>query len=199
MKLFAQATFGDTTIPASQALPPAGFDNVAFRPACNQVVPVGQPSGTTAWTLPMPDGAVVSLLELPAAMDTTSAWKELDSYGLCKIGGDTVPILYSRQLPERSMVAPVVEASTGGTQPADLAPTSEPQGGGIVGMVAGSVVLLAIAAGVVAYSRKPKAIGAAPAAPAGPAPEAKTTPKAKQPDRASTRRSALDDLLGGDE
>ncbi|MGF1519867.1 MAG: hypothetical protein ACFCVB_18975, partial [Nodosilinea sp.] len=61
-QFIAQATFGDITIPASQALPPAGFDTVAFRPACPQVVPVGQANGLTAWTLPMPDGQVLALL-----------------------------------------------------------------------------------------------------------------------------------------
>lgn len=192
-QMIAQLTFGDTIIPASQALPPAGHDAIAFRPACTQVVPVGQANGSTAWTLPMPDGRVATLLELPHNLDATTAYKELDSYGLCKIGGDTVPILYSRQLPERSMASPIVEASQWSTQPsADIQPTSEPQGGGMVGMIAGSVFLLAIAAGVVAYSnRKPKAFGNAPA------PETKTKAKAKQPDRASSRRSALDDLMGG--
>lgn len=192
MPLLAQATFGDTTIPASQALPPAGLDQVAFRPACAQVVPVGQGNGT-AWTLPMPDGEVITLLELPR-LDTSTAWKELDSYGLCKVGGDIVPIIYSRQLPQRSMASPVAEASSaGGTQPADLAPSREPASGGLIGLAAGSVLLLTIAAGVVAYSRrKPKAPSAA-----------KATPKAKQgkgkpPQRVATRRNDLDDLLGGE-
>ena len=57
-------------------------------------------------------------------------------------------------------------------------------------------MLLAIAAGVVAYSRrKPKGIKGSTAAPG---PGAQST-KALQPDRAATRRSQLDDLLGGDQ
>jgi hypothetical protein len=184
--VLGQATFGDVNIPASQVIPPAGFDQVAFRPSCPQVVPVGQANGLTAWTLPMPDGANLTLLELEP-MDTTQAHMVLDSYGLCKIGGDAVPIVYSRQLPQRSIAVPVVEA-TGGTQPTDLSPTSEqPQGGGIVGLMVGSIALVAIGAGLVAYTRrKPQPLGA------GPAPA--ESPKAKaQPDR----RNALDDLLGG--
>jgi len=188
--LISQATFGDVRIPPSQALSPAGFDQVAFRPACPQVVPVGQANGLTAWTLPMPDGAVLTLLELEP-MATPQAHVTLDSYGLCKVGGDIVPILYSRQLPQRSFAAPVVEASAGGTQPADLAPTSEPQPTAIGSVLAGSAMLLLIAAGVVAFTRrKPKAIGAGPARPA---PQA----KAKTPGRSDNRRSQLDDLLGG--
>ena len=204
MKFLAQATFGDTTIPASQALPPAGFDQIAFRPACPQLVQVGQANGLTAWTLPMPDGAVVTLLELPP-MAIDQAYLTLDSYGLCKVGGDIVPILYSRQLPQTQIVAPVVaptQAGTpaaSGTQPADLAPTSEPDGGGLIPLIAGSIVLLAIAAGVVAYSRrKPKGIKGSTAAPAPGAQSSKAT-KAKQPDRTATRRSQLDELLGGDQ
>ena len=201
MKFLAQATFGDTTIPASQALPPAGFDQIAFRPACPQMVQVGQANGLTAWTLPMPDGAVVTLLELPP-MAIDQAYLTLDSYGLCKVGGDTVPVLYSRQLPQTQIVAPVVDPTqagtlaAGGTQPADLAPTSEPEGGGLIPLIAGSIVLLAIAAGVVAYSRrKPKGIKGSTAAP-GPGAQPS---KAKQPDRTESRRSQLDDLLGGDQ
>jgi hypothetical protein len=204
MNFLAQVTFGDTTIPASQALPPAGFNQIAFRPACPQMVQVGQANGLTAWTLPMPDGAVVTLLELPP-MALNQAYLTLDSYGLCKVGGDTVPVLYSRQLPQTQIVAPVVaptQAGTlaaGGTQPADLAPTSETQGGGLIPLIAGSVVLLAIAAGVVAYSRrKPKGIKASTAAPAPEAQPSKATKAPKPPDRTATRRSQLDDLLGGE-
>ena len=201
MKFLAQATFGDISIPASQALPPAGFDQIAFRPACPQMVQVGQANGLTAWTLPMPDGKVVTLLELPP-MAIDQAYLTLDSYGLCKVGGDTVPVLYSRQLPQTQIVAPVVDPTqagtlaAGGTQPADLAPTSEPEGGGLIPLIAGSIVLLAIAAGVVAYSRrKPKGIKGSTAAP-GPGAQPS---KAKQPDRTESRRSQLDDLLGGDQ
>jgi hypothetical protein len=204
MKFLAQATFGDTTIPASQALPPAGFDQIAFRPACPQMVQVGQANGLTAWTLPMPDGAVVTLLELPP-MALNQAYLTLDSYGLCKVGGDTVPVLYSRQLPQTQIVAPVVEPTqagtlaAGGTQPADLSPTSDPQGGGLIPLIAGSVVLLAIAAGVVAYSRrKPKGIKASTAAPAPGAQPPKATKAPNPPDRTESRRSQLDDLLGGE-
>ena len=72
--LISQATFGETNIPASQSLSPAGFDHVAFRPACDQVVPVGQANSTTAWTLPMPDGQVLSLLELPSKPTKPAPW-----------------------------------------------------------------------------------------------------------------------------
>ena len=201
MKFLAQATFGDISIPASQALPPAGFDQIAFRPACPQMVQVGQANGLTAWTLPMPDGKVVTLLELPP-MAIDQAYLTLDSYGLCKVGGDIVPVLYSRQLPQTQIVAPVASPTqsgtlaAGGTHPADLAPTSEPEGGGLIPLIAGSIVLLAIAAGVVAYSRrKPKGIKGSTAAP-GPGAQPS---KAKQPDRTESRRSQLDDLLGGDQ
>jgi hypothetical protein len=142
----------------------------------------------------MPDGQVLSLLELPSTLDATSAHKELDSYGLCKIGGDIVPIIYTRQLPERSMATPLLAATESSAPPTGLAPTAEPQGGGMGGMVGGSIVLLALAAGVVAFTRrKPQPLGAGSAGPKQPTAAAK--PKA--PQRTDSRRSQLDDLLGG--
>jgi hypothetical protein len=197
-QLISQATFGGVTIPASQALPPAGFDQVAFRPACPQVVPVGQANGLTAWTLPMPDGANLTLLELEP-MSEAQAHMTLDSYGLCKVGGDPgVPILYSRQLPQRSFAAPVVEAraTDAPTPPADLAPAdAAPQSGGIGGVLAGSVVLVVLALWFISKVRgQPKPLGAGPAGPTTKA----APPKAKTLGRNATRRSQLDDLLGGD-
>jgi hypothetical protein len=187
---FPGITFGDIRIPPSQALPPAGFDQVAFRPACVQTVPVGQADGSIAWTLPMPDGLILTLLELPPSGEV-EAYMTLDSYGLCKIGGDIVPVLYARQLPQRAVVAPVVQAMPATT--AMAATTAVPQieatpsgGSGLGSLLIGSAALLIMAAVVVNVSRKKESVEA------GPAP-VRNRPKGKP----TARRGQIDSLLGG--
>lgn len=184
--LISQATFGDITIPAHQALPPAGFSQVAFRPACPQLVPVLQANGLTAWTLPMPDGANLTLLELEP-MDEARAHITLDSYGLCKVGGDMVPIIYSRQVPQQDVLAPTLAptatvAAVASSAESAPAPASG-SGNGLIGMVAGSLLLLVMAAGFVVLNRRQ---------PKGTAP--RPTP-ARRPDSQADRTSAVEDLL----
>lgn len=117
--------YGGIHIPGHQAQPPAGHPDIAFRPACNQVDPVLQANGLVAHTIPLPDGGLRILHEMPP-MDGTQATLHLDGMGLCKIGGDTVPIVMSSQLPQRSIArvsatvsdaAPVAIASEDGGFP----------------------------------------------------------------------------------
>lgn len=194
--IIAQVSYGNSSIPASQALPPAGFNEIAFRPACDQLAPVLQADGTTAWTLAMPDGQIKTMAQYPP-METPMAWAWLDADGLCKIGGDQVPIVYTRQLPQQSIIQPaqLVPGDGGGplvqrqaeTVPA---PAVEPSsGGGLLTLVGGSMLLIVIAGLVVAMTRRqPKALG--DAAPAASTPSPKTAPQGHQ------KRNAVSDLLG---
>jgi hypothetical protein len=93
-------TFGGVTIPGPQAQPPAGHDDIAFRPACTQLVAVYQANGLNAFTVPLPDGTIRTLAELPQ-MSPGQAHAWLDSSGLCKVGGIDVPILFTDQLPQQ--------------------------------------------------------------------------------------------------
>lgn len=160
-----------SVIPEGQNRPPAGHDAIAFRPNCEQVAPVGQTNGTTAWVLNMPDGVARILAEYPSALDAFEAQRYLSNDGLCAWGGVEVPIIYSAQLPQQQQAQQVSN------------PTSTEEGDGDrpsanwVGVGAGALLLAGVA-GVVAKmaTGKPKA--------------APTDTKAKAAD-------ALDDLLGG--
>jgi hypothetical protein len=94
--------YGGTTIPGPQAQPPAGHDDIAFRPACSQVGAVFQANGLVAHTIPLPDGSIRTLVEMPP-MDGAKVVRELDTAGLCKVGGIDVPIIFTDQLPQQSI------------------------------------------------------------------------------------------------
>jgi hypothetical protein len=95
-------TYGGVTIPGPQAQPPAGHDDIAFRPACGQVGAVFQANGLVAHTIPLPDGSIRTLVEMPP-MDGAKVVRELDTAGLCKVGGIEVPIIFTDQLPQQSI------------------------------------------------------------------------------------------------
>lgn len=158
-------------IPEGQNRPPAGHNAIAFRPNCDQVAPVGQTNGTTAWVLNMPDGAAKVLANYPAGLDGFEAKRYLANDGLCAWGGVEVPIIYAVQLPQQQQAQQV--SNPQGVVEGD----SNRQSANWVGVGLGALVLAGVA-GVVGKiaTAKPKA--------------APTDTKAKAAD-------ALDDLLGG--
>ena len=95
-------TYGGVSIPGPQAQPPAGHPDIAFRPACSQVGAVYQANGLVAHTIPLPDGGIRILREMPP-MDGGKVVRELDTAGLCKVGGIDVPIIFTDQLPQQSI------------------------------------------------------------------------------------------------
>lgn len=95
-------TYGGVTIPGPQAQPPAGHPDIAFRPACTQVGAVYQANGLVAHTIPLPDGTTRTLIEMNP-MDGGKVVRELDTAGLCKVGGIDVPIIFTDQLPQQSI------------------------------------------------------------------------------------------------
>ncbi|MBW4486005.1 MAG: hypothetical protein KME14_26070 [Tildeniella torsiva UHER 1998/13D] len=110
-------TYADTngqtwTVREGQNKSPAGFPDIAFRPSCEQVIPVGQVDGNTAWTLTMPDGNTKLLATYPN-MDGFEARRYLSDDGLCVWGGDVVPVVYTSMLPQQQQVQP--EIATAGT------------------------------------------------------------------------------------
>ena len=168
-----QIQYGDIVIPASQAQSPAGHDDIGFRPACRQLVPILQANNTTAWTLQLPDGQTRILEELPPTWSAERAHVELNSAGLCKHGTVAdgvvdVPIIYTADLPAdvlpTPMVAPIAEgeepSGVENTTPQVIAPVSEdlamPEGP--IGMLLGGG-LIAVVAGVGVWfkTRKPAA------------------------------------------
>lgn len=93
--------FGGVTIPSQQTLPPATAKDIAFRPSCNQLIPI-QAGNTVFWTVTMSDG---DRRELAAykPMSTQEAHFWLDAEGICKINGVEVPLVYVDQVPQRQV------------------------------------------------------------------------------------------------
>lgn len=93
--------FGGVTIPSQQTLPPATAKDIAFRPACNQLIPI-RSGNRVFWTVTMSDG---DRRELAAykPMGTQEAHFWLDAEGVCKIGGVEVPLVYVDQVPQRQV------------------------------------------------------------------------------------------------
>ena len=98
-------TVGGHQIPTAQAMPPAGHNDLGFRPACTQLQEIGQANGLTAWAISLPDGGRRVLAEYEP-MATSLAYSYLDASGLCKVGGADVPIVWASQLPQRSTARP---------------------------------------------------------------------------------------------
>ena len=141
--------YGGLSIPGPQAQPPAGHDDIAFRPACNQVGAMMQANGLVAHTINLPDGSLRTLVEMPP-MSGADAVREMDAMGLCKVGGIDVPIIFTNQLPQQSIAQ--VTASVAEAAP-DVAVAEEiPTGLPLIPIVMGAVLLIS-AVGTAIYWR----------------------------------------------
>lgn len=134
--------YGGISIPGTQAQPPAGHDDIAFRPGCLQVQSILQANGMVAHTIALPNGRIRILAEMPP-MDGDRALLYLDTAGLCKVGGVDVPIIMADQLPQQSIAR--VSASVSGAPPIAIDATGE--GGGSF-----PVMPIAIGGGVLAIA-----------------------------------------------
>ena len=93
--------FNGLTIPSQQTLPPATAPYLAFRPACEQLQPIEQANGFTAWTVPQPVGqGVIIISEQPTELSSTQAHLYADADGACKLNGIEVPIVAADALPK---------------------------------------------------------------------------------------------------
>ncbi|MDA0269059.1 MAG: hypothetical protein O3A14_19390 [Cyanobacteria bacterium] len=144
-------TFGGVAIPGPQAQPPAGHDDIAFRPACTQLVSVYQANGLNAFTVPLPDGTIRTLAELPQ-MSPGQAHAWLDSSGLCKVGGIDVPILFTDQLPQQQ-TARVSASVMEGTPVPDGVPIAAiaSEGGGVPLLPLSLGLVVLVGAGVAVW------------------------------------------------
>lgn len=157
MPIGEETRFGELTIPAQQDLPPAGNEAISFRPACDQLVPIND-GDMVAWGLTMPDTSFQVLAHHPP-MSTEAAYGWLDMEGNCKAGGEHVPLIYVDQLPQTDGLTPQTpvdpnssDIAQGGTA---VQTQSTPTGGnGLISIVGGSVVLLAVFALIFWLSRR---------------------------------------------
>lgn len=104
--------FGGVTIPSQQTLSPATHDDIAFRPACSQLVPI-QKDEWVFWTITLSDGEQRTLYTFPP-IATDEAILYLDTYGLCKAGGVEVPLVYASQVPQRAVATVTTTPTMGG-------------------------------------------------------------------------------------
>lgn len=146
-----------TQIPPFQNLPPAGHPDIAFRPACTQVNPILQGNGLVAHTIPLPDGTHRTLVELPPMADA-DAFREMDAMGLCKVGGDLVPMMLAIQLPQDATAQPI-----GAVPIAAVPPTAAAGGAGFPWLlVLGGVAAIALVGAAIAHYRGSKGLPTAP-------------------------------------
>ncbi|MEM6838842.1 MAG: hypothetical protein AAF609_18550 [Cyanobacteria bacterium P01_C01_bin.120] len=103
--------FDGIVIPSQQATSPAGHEDIAFRPACQQtgqqlLGDATRTDGTwgpsVAHTLNLPDGSVRTLVVYPS-MSLTDAHALMDTQGYCKEMGASIPIVFADQVPERQV------------------------------------------------------------------------------------------------
>ncbi len=179
--------FGGVTIPSQQTLSPATHDDIAFRPACSQLVPI-QKGEWVFWTVTLSDGEQRTLQTFPP-MATEDAYLYLDAHGLCKLGGAIVPLVYTSQVPQRQVAQFTVTPDSGDiSQAGQTIQTVTPQPPGAspwLAMVLGAAVLLVIVGLLVQMYR---GSGRRPAKPS-------STPKPTQSSAADT----LADLFGGND
>ena len=185
--------FGGVTIPSQQTLSPAGHDDIAFRPACTQLVPI-QRENTIFWTITLSDGQQRVLQHFPP-LPQQAAFYELDAYGICKIGGADVPLVYTSQAPQRAVATVTTtpelpagsDVSQAGQRVGTVAPETADAGAmPMWAMGAGGLLLLLVIGFLFKATQgdRPK-----------PQPR-KTAPKA-QP--GADANSALSDIFGGDQ
>ena len=110
--------YGGVTIPSQQTLSPATAKNIAFRPACTQLVPIEQ-GNHIFWTVTMADNKRIELAAY-SRMSTQEAHFWLDAEGICKINGVEVPLVYTEQVPQRQVAqvttTPELPAGDAGNQ-----------------------------------------------------------------------------------
>ena len=175
---------GGHQVPTAQAMPPAGHEDIAFRPACTQLQEIGQANGLTAWAISLPDGGRRVLAEYEP-MATSLAYSYLDASGLCKVAGADVPIVWASQLPQRSTARPT--ASVVAPNPIDE--PSIPWWRGDLPMILLGLVMMAYTANRIRINRLSSADL-----------EPESLPEAQEPRAAATTSAEpdfLDDLLGG--
>jgi len=123
-----------SNVPSFQSMPPAGHhDAIAYRPACSQLVPSLNADGLTDWTVTLPDGSNYILATI-APMPESQSHAALDASGLCKVGGDDVPIVAPGHLLTLTQRPTVT----------NITPPAAPPYGAI-GLGLGAVVLVVIA------------------------------------------------------
>lgn len=140
----ADINFGGVTIPSQQTLSPAGHDDIAFRPSCDQLIPIQQ-GDKVFWTITLSDGQQRVLQHFPPLSQQEAYW-ELDAYGICKIGGVNVPLVYTAQVPQRQVatVTTTPELSTAGQGVGTITPQSESGSLPIWAMGTGGLLLLLV-------------------------------------------------------
>lgn len=177
--------FGGVVIPSQQTLSPATHDDIAFRPACSQLVPI-QRENWVFWTVTLSDGEQRTLQTFPP-MPVEDAYLYLDAHGLCKLGGQIVPLVYTSQVPQRQVAQFSVTPDSGDmTQAGQTVQTVTPQPPSTspwLAIVLGAVVLLIV---VVLLAQMYRGSGRRPAEPS-------QTPKSSKQDTAAV----LADLFGG--
>lgn len=179
--------FGGVIIPSQQTLSPATAKDIAFRPACSQLVPI-EMEGTVFWTITMSDGDRIELAAY-APMPEQEAHFWLDAEGICKINGVNVPLVYVDQVPQRQVAqvttTPELPPGNAENQPGQNIQTVTPQapsaGPNWLPMVIGGPILLVIAILLVRAVRG----------------DGQRTGKGKTSAKPSSGTDALNDIFGG--
>ena len=112
-------------IPSQQTLSPASAPDLAFRPACTQLVAVPtNVEGFTSYGVQDPAGAGFIPLNntIPTAMPIDQVYTFLGAEGNCKVSGIDVPILYKNQLPKA--LTPELQAQSQALQDSTATPAS---------------------------------------------------------------------------
>ena len=142
-------TFNGFVIPSQQTLPPATAPYLAFRPACEQLQPVEQANGLTAWTVPQPVGqGVIIISEQPSGLSATQAHLYADADGACKLNGVEVPIVAAEALPK-----PLLPDAQVAVQVAEEVLSSEFIVGNQVYVGVGFIAIALILGAISAFSR----------------------------------------------
>lgn len=143
-------------IPELQAMSPATFEGViAFRPNCTQLLPgASDQPGMTAWYWQMSDNQPMVLGNMPSQWSEAQAYKELNAYGLCKLGGEDVPNIYAWNLPkpQEAQVATLPEGAVSTVGSAD-------EGGpNLLPYLAGGVAIAVVGCGIVGYRLQSRSV-----------------------------------------
>jgi len=182
--------FGGVTIPSQQTLSPATHDDIAFRPACSQLVPI-QREQWVFWTITLSDGEQRTLQTFPP-LPTDEAYLYLDAHGLCKLGGVDVPLVYADQVPKRAVATvttspdmPGGDVSAAGQNVQTVTPDTDDSGSmPLWAMGAGGVLLLGMIGALFTATQRDNR---------------KASPKPTQPKATATAADTLANLFGGND